>query len=286
VTRDSEMQGRVCMITGATHGIGLAAAHALARRGASLVLVGRNRERGEAVVDEVRRRSGNRDVELLIADLSLQAEVERLASEFLAADRPLHVLLNNAGVVNIRRIETREGREATFALNHLAYFLLTLRLLDRLKESAPARVVSVASDAHAQARGPLDLDDLDSRKSYSGMRVYGRTKLANILFTRELARRLEGSGVTANCLHPGFVGSNFARNNGIIATAVMALLSPFIRSPEKGAETAVYLASSPEVEGVSGEYFMDCRIAKPKSYARDDDDARALWQASERVLGL
>jgi retinol dehydrogenase-12 len=282
----SDMTGRTCLITGATNGIGRAAARALARLGAGLVLVGRNRERGERVVDEICRESGNRDVALLLADLSSQAQVRQLAAEFLAAGRPLHVLLNNAGVVNLHRETTIDGRETTFAVNHLAHFLLTELLLPRLKESAPARIVNVASDAHAQAGGRLDFDDLDSSRSYSVMRVYGKSKLANILFTRELARRLEGSGVTANCLHPGFVGSNFARNNGAIAGVVMTLLRPFARSPEKGAETAVYLASSPEVEGVSGKYFVDCRVREPRDFARSDDDARRLWEVSERLCRL
>jgi NAD(P)-dependent dehydrogenase (short-subunit alcohol dehydrogenase family) len=280
------MSGRTCLITGATNGIGLAAAHELARAGAGLVLVGRNRERGERVVEEIRRSSGNDDVSLIVADLSSQEQVRRLAAEFVAAGRPLHVLLNNAGVVNLRREETGDGIETTFAVNHLAYFLLTELLLDRLRETAPARIVNVASDAHAQAGGRLDFDDLQSTRKYSLMGTYGKSKLANILFTRELARRLEGSGVTANCLHPGFVGSNFARNNGAIAGLVMTLLKPFARSPEKGAETAVYLSSSPEVDGVSGEYFVDCKVAQPKDFARNDDDASRLWKVSERMCAL
>jgi len=282
----ADMTGRTCLITGATSGIGRAAALALAGLGASLVLVGRSRERGERVVAEIERATGNHDVALLLADLSSQADVRQLAKEFLAAGRPLHVLLNNAGVVNLRRETSVDGVETTFAVNHLAYFLLTLLLLPRLKESAPARIVNVASDAHAQAGGRLDFEDLESRKRYSMMRVYGKSKLANILFTRELARRLEGTGVTANCLHPGFVGSNFAKNNGAIAGLAMTLLRPFARTPEKGAETAVYLASSPEVAGVSGKYFVDCRPRQPKDFARNDDDARRLWEVSERLCGL
>lgn len=282
---DVSLAGRTCMITGATSGIGRAAAHGLARLGAGLVLVGRNRERGEATLEEVRRASGNDDVSLLLADLSCQAEIRQLAKEFLASGRPLHVLLNNAGVVNLRREETSDGIETTFAVNHLGYFLLTELLLERLKECAPARIVSVASDAHAQAGGRLDFDDLENRK-YSIMKAYGRSKLANILFTRELARRLEGTGVTANCLHPGFVGSNFAKNNGAIAKLVMLLLKPFARSPEKGAETAIYLCSSPAVEGVSGEYFVDCEIRSPRDFARNDEDARRLWEVSQRMCDL
>lgn len=281
----ADMTGRTCLITGATSGIGKAAAHALARLGAGLVLVGRNRERGERVVEEVRQRSGNDDVTLLLADLSSQAAVRQLAKEFLATGRPLHVLLNNAGAVNLRREETVDGIEATFAVNHLAYFLLTQLLLDRLRESAPARVVSVASAAHASAKGRLDFDDLESHR-YSPMKVYGKSKLANILFTRELARRLAGTGVTANCIHPGFVASGFAKNNGVIAAAVMTLLRPFQRSTEKGAETAIYLCASPDVEGVSGKYFFDLEVRSPKPFAQNDDDARRLWEASERMCGV
>ncbi len=282
----SDLSGRTCMITGATSGIGRAAASALAERGAELVLVARDRGRGEQTVREIRERSGGAKVDLMLADLSSQAQIRRLAAEFLASGRPLHVLLNNAGVFLLRREETEDGIETTFAVNHLAYFLLTHLLLDRLRESAPARVVNVASDAHAQSGGPLDFEDLESRRSYSGMRVYGRSKLANILFTRELARRLEGSGVTVNALHPGFVGSNFARNNGWIGPLAMTLLRPFARSPEKGAETAVYLCASPEVEGRTGLYWFDCKPKHPKRYAQDDEDARRLWEASERMTGL
>jgi NAD(P)-dependent dehydrogenase (short-subunit alcohol dehydrogenase family) len=273
------------MITGATSGIGQAAALDLARLGASLVLVGRNAERGERVLEEVRRASRSGDVTLLLADLSSQSEIRRLAADFLASGRPLHVLLNNAGVINLRREESGDGIETTFAVNHLAYFLLTTLLLERLKEGAPARVVNVASDAHRGA-GRLDFDDLESQRSYSPMRVYGRSKLANILFTRELARRLEGTGVTANSMHPGFVGSNFAKNNGLLGIAAMTLLRPFARSPEKGAETAVYLCSSPKVEGVTGEYFQDCKPHRPRPFALDDEDARRLWEVSERMTGF
>lgn len=282
----SDMGGRSCLITGATSGIGLAAAVGLARLGASLVLVGRDPARAERAVREIRRASGAPDVTLLLADLSSQAEVRRLASEFLATERPLHVLLNNAGVINLRREESADGIETTFAVNHLAYFLLTRLLLERLQQSAPARVVNVSSDAHRAVGGRLDFDDLESRKRYSPMRVYGKSKLANILFTRELARRAAGTGVTANCMHPGFVGSNFARNNGLIAAAAMTLLRPFARSTEKGAETAVYLSSSPEVEGVSGGYFYDCKPHRPRDFALDDEDARRLWEVSARMTGL
>ncbi len=282
----SDLSGKTVMITGASSGIGRAAALGLARMGAELVLVCRSRERGERALDEIRRRTGNDHLTLLIADLSSQAQIRAVADEFLATERPLHVLLNNAGVVVMWRTETADGIETTFAVNHLAYFLLTALLLDRIKASAPARIVNVASDAHAMAGGPLDFDDLQGLKRYGGMRNYGMSKLANILFTRELARRLAGSGVTANCVHPGFVGSNFAKNNGVIARLAMTLLRPFARSPEKGAETAIHLCASRAVEGVSGEYFHDRQPAVPKEYAQSDPDARRLWELSERMTGL
>jgi retinol dehydrogenase-12 len=284
---DMDLTGRTCMVTGATSGIGRAAAFGLARLGRpSLVLVARSRDKGEATAEAIRRETGCRDVDLLQADLSSQAEIRRAAGEFLATGRPLHVLLNNAGVLLLRREETVDGIERTFAVNHLGYFLLTNLLLDRIRESAPARIVNVASAAHASAGGPLDFGDLESRRRYRMMEVYGKSKLANILFTRELARRLEGTGVTANCLHPGFVGSNFARNNGVIASAVMWLSRAFARTPEQGADTAVWLCASPEVDGVSGQYFADRAQRWPKRYAQRDEDARRLWEVSERMTGL
>ena len=280
-----DLSGRTCMITGASSGIGKAAAIALGGMGASLVLVCRDRGRGERAVSGIREQSGNPDVTLMLADLSSQAQIRHLARDFLATDRPLHVLLNNAGVIMLSREETEDGIETTFAVNHLGYFLLTTLLLDRLKASAPARVVNVASDAHHYAGSGLDFDDLGSVKRYSTMRVYGRSKGANILFTNELARRLKGTGVTANALHPGFVGSNFATNNGWLGKLTMAGLRPFARSPEKGAETAVYLCSSPEVDGVTGQYFFDEKQKWPKQYAQSTENAERLWEMSERLTG-
>jgi NAD(P)-dependent dehydrogenase (short-subunit alcohol dehydrogenase family) len=274
------------MITGASSGIGRAAAVELARAGASLVLVCRDRGRGDSTVREIRDRTGNDDVTLMLADLSSQEQIRQLTKEFLATHRPLHVLLNNAGVILRKRTETVDGIETTFAVNHLAYFLLTRLLLPRLAENAPARVVNVASDAHRSAGGRLDFDDLECRRHYRPMRTYGKSKLANILFTRQLALRLEGSGVTANSLHPGFVASGFGRNNGPIANLLMTLAKPFGRSPEKGAETAVYLCASPEVEGVTGKYFFDCKEKDPLAAAQNDEDASQLWEISERMTGL
>lgn len=278
------LAGKTCLITGATSGIGRATAEALAGMGASLVLVARDRARGEATVAEIAERTGRRDATLLLGDLSSQAEVRRVAAEFLASERPLHVLINNAGVVNVRRSVTADGIEATFAVNHLAYFLLTNLLLARLTSSAPSRIVNVSSDAHKFA--PLDFDDLENTRRYRAMRVYGQSKLANILFTDELARRLAGSGVTANSLHPGAVGTGLGKNNGAWARVLIALLRPFFRTPADGAATSVYLASSPAVEGVTGRYFARQRPHRTSEAARDADAARRLWDISARMTGL
>ena len=274
------------MITGASGGIGKAAAVGLAHMGASLVLVCRDRGRGEAAVAEIRRKTGNPNTMLMLADLSSQAQIRRLAQDFIATEQPLHVLLNNAGVIMLRRQETEDGIETTFAVNHLAYFLLTALLLDRLTASAPTRVVNVASEAYRWTRGVLNFSNVGGGSSDSGLSAYGRSKLANILFTRELARRLLGTGVTANCLHPGFVGSNLATNNGWFAKHAITLVRPFARSPEKGAETAVYLCSSPAVEQITGQYFFDKKPIELKRYARHDQHTRRLWEVSEHLTGL
>jgi len=286
MAENPDLSGRTCLITGATNGIGKAAALALAQFGPSLVLVARDPGRAEQTVKEIADKTGNRDVEVMLADLSSLEQVRRLAKDFQATDKPLHILLNNAGVVMLRREETVDGFETTFAVNHLSYFLLTNLLLERLAESAPARIVNVASDAHVYSGGPLDFEDLQSTKGYASMKVYGKSKLANILFTRELARRLEGSGVTANCLHPGLVGSNLAKNNGVIGNLATLLVRPFARSTAKGAETAIYLCTSPDVEGVSGKYFFDKKEKWPKRYAQNDADALRLWEVSAQMTGL
>jgi len=278
-----DLAGKTCMITGATGGIGRAAAEALAAEGAELVLVCRDASRARALCDELRDDTGNERIEPLIADLSSQQSVREAAATFLASGRPLHVLLNNAGVVMLARTETVDGIETTFAVNHLGYFLLTNLLLDRLRASAPARVVCVASDAHRFAGGRIALSDLEGRKSYAAMRNYGMSKLANILFVRELARRLEGTEVTVNALHPGMVATGLGRNNGLVARVVTTVLRPFSRSPASGADTAVYLCASPEVASVSGKYFADRREVHPNDAALNDEDAHALWAISERM---
>lgn len=280
-----DLAGRTCLVTGATSGIGEATAVGLARLGARVLLVGRDPARGEASLAKVRRASGNDTASLLIADLASLEQVRSLAAAVQERAPQLHVLVNNAGVVNLRRETTVDGLETTFAVNHLAYFLLTRLLLDRLRASAPARIVNVASEGHRF--GVLDVDDLQTaHKPYSWMRVYGTSKLANVLFTYELARRLEGSGVTANCLHPGAVGTGLGANNGRLGRIVLPLVRPFLRSPEGGARTSIYLASSDEVAAVSGRYFIRCRARPSSAASRDAALARRLWDASEVLTGL
>lgn len=280
------LDGKTVMITGATGGIGRAAALALAAEDPEeLILLCRNPERGARTQQEIRQATGLDRTSLLLCDLASQARIREAADAFLARGRPLHVLLNNAGVLNFWREDTEDGIEATWAVNHLAYYLLTNLLLERMTQSAPARIVNVTSDAHAWAGGPLDFDDLGGRQVRSAMRRYGISKLANILFTRELARRLEGTGVTANCFHPGFVGTGFATNNGVVSKLAMRLLSAFNRTPEEGADTGVYLCADPEVRE-NGRYFVDREARWPKRFAQNDEDAARLWTESARQVGL
>jgi len=278
------MEGKTVLITGGNSGIGLEAAVALAGLGARVAIVSRDAARGEAAVREVRRRSGRESVTLFVADLSKQDDVRGLAREAAEALPRLDVLVNNAGAIIGERELTVDGIETTFAVNHLAYFLLTHLLLDKLKASAPSRVVNVASEAHRRAA--IDLDDLQGERGYSGWQAYGRSKLANIVFTYELARRLAGTGVTANCLHPGVVATNFGKSGSAPVRWLLTLARPFIRTSSKGAETTVYLASSPEVEGVTGRYFMDCKEARSNAASYDESVWRRLWDVSEAMTGL
>jgi NAD(P)-dependent dehydrogenase (short-subunit alcohol dehydrogenase family) len=278
-----DMSGKSVMVTGATAGIGKAAAFALAEMGADLSIVCRNASKGRETLAEIRDRVPKAAASMLVGDLGLQADVRRVASQFLATEKPLHVLFNNAGAVQQGRSETAEGFETTFAVNHLGHFLLTRLLLERLRASAPARVVSTASDAHKFARGGLDFDDLQSEKKYTTFGAYGRSKLCNILFTQELARREAGNGIAANCFHPGFVGSDFAKNNGVVARIVIAMISPFARSSAKGAETGVYLCSSPEVAGQTGGYYFNMKPHEPAAAAKVPGIAERLWEMSESL---
>ncbi|WNG22042.1 SDR family oxidoreductase [Cystobacter fuscus] len=280
------MEGKVCLITGATSGIGLESARALARQGATVVLSGRDKGRGEAALAEVRRTVPDARLDLLLADLTSLASVRQLAQDFQARYSRLDVLLNNAGLILDRRKVTPDGFEATFVTNHLSHFLLTNLLLEQLKASGASRVVTVSSEAHRFV--PLDfLDDLQAeRGSYSGTQVYGKSKLANILFTRALARRLAGTKVTANSLHPGVVRSGFGLNSEGIFKHLVKLASPFMLSAEGGARTSVFLASSPEVEGVSAKYFIRSKVAREAKTAQDDAAMETLWRKSAELTGV
>ena len=273
------VRGKRVLITGATNGIGLAAAEELARRGAQLAIVARSDAKAAEAVERI-----GGDVDVLKADLASQASVRALAAEVLERYPRLDVLVNNAGAVFETRQESPDGVELTWALNHVAPFLLTELLLDRLKASAPARIVTTTSDAHKGAQIPWD--DLNAKQSYGtrGFRRYGQSKLANILFTAELARRLEGTGVTANCFHPGTVATGFNRNNGALMRVVMTAIRPFLRKPEKGAETLVWLVDSDEAASENGGYFIDCKRAQPEPPARDMESARRLWDVTEAQL--
>jgi retinol dehydrogenase 12 len=254
---EQHLEGKTCLITGATNGIGRVTAVELAGMGAELFLSYRDKTRADETITEIRQNTGNDKIHLLKADLGSQSQVRVAAAEFLATGKPLHVLINNAGLGNTSKTMTADGIETVFAVNHLAYFLLTMLLLDRIKRSAPARIVNVASEAHRF--GTINFDDLGGEQRYRIFRAYSQSKLANILFTYELARRLAGSGVTVNCLHPGGIASGLWTNNGPLAQLIMKAAKPFLKTPEQGARTTIYLASSDEVEGVTGKYYADCK---------------------------
>ena len=276
------MEGKVALITGGTSGIGRAAA--LAAMGAEVVVTGRSKERGEAAVGGIRETSGNERVSLMLADLAAQAEVRALAEGFRERHARLDVLVNNAGLIQSQRTQTPDGLELTIAVNHLAPFLLTNQLLDMLKESAPSRIVTVSSEAR---RGvSINFEDLQSMRRYRPFQVYGMTKLANILFTYELAERLEGTGVVANCLHPGAVNTNFGNNNRSLGTLIFRAFKPFMRFPEGGADTIIYLASSPEVEEMTGRYLMDRKVVSSFEEPHDETTQKRLWEVSEELTNL
>jgi NAD(P)-dependent dehydrogenase (short-subunit alcohol dehydrogenase family) len=276
------MQGKIVAVTGATSGIGEKAVAALARLGARIVFVARDRARADALLQRLEALAPGLGHTAHIADLLLMREATRVGAEIAAAEPRLDVLVNNAGALFAERRLTAEGLERTFALNHMSYFALTAALLERLKAAPAGRIVSTASRAHRGAA--LDFDDLQAAKGYFSLSAYQRSKLANVLFTRELARRLKGSSVTANCLHPGFVASRFADEAGGLTATFAGLAKWFAISPEQGADTLVYLASSPEVAGISGEYFTKRRIEVPSAAARDDAAAQRLWRISEELL--
>ncbi len=280
-----DVRGKTIVITGATDGIGLAASPELAKRGARVLMVGRNPEKTAAAEAEVKRRSGSAEVSSLLCEFAFQSAIRRLAGQILERCERIDVLVNNAGGVNKKRWLTEEGIEATFTVNHLGYFLLTRLLLERLVASAPARVVCVASIGHRQ--GTIDFDDLGFEKGYAIMKAYCRSKLANVLFANELARRLAGTGVTVDSLHPGTVATNIWSGAPGWAKLLLALFArPFFISPEKGAARIVQLAAAPELEGSTGNYFEDGKIVWPSRKAQDEAVARRLWQVSSELVGL
>ena len=278
------MQGKVVVMTGATSGIGRLAAAELAALGARLVLVARDRGRADETLARLRERGAGEPHRAHIADLARLADMKRVAGEIAAAEPKIDVLINNAGNVFATRQLTEDGLERTFATNHVAYFVLANMLRERLIAAAPARIVNTASDAH---RGQvLDFDDLQLTRGFRTYTAYGRSKLCNILFTRELARRLAGTGVTVNCLHPGFVRTNLGQREGGLFAGVARIAMMFGGPPERGAKTIVYLAASPEVASVSGGYFADGRPARPTLAAQDDASAGRLWAETSRLTGI
>jgi retinol dehydrogenase-12 len=285
---DNPLQGKIILVTGATSGIGRVTAATLAKMGATLYCVGRDPQRIQSTVADIQEKSNNPQVHGLLADLASFQQVRSLSEEVHQRTSRLDVLVNNAGAIFLSRKLSQDGIELTFALNHLAYFLLTSLLLDLLKatasEAGEARIVNVSSAAHTGAH--MHFDNLQFEHGYGGMRVYGQSKLANILFTYELARRLAGSGVTANALHPGFVGSRFATNNGLLAKIGMQVARIIAISPEEGAQTSIYLASSPEVKGVTGKYFVKGQPVRSDPASYDEETARRLWEISAKMVGL
>jgi len=274
---------QVYLVTGANTGIGKETARGLAAQGATVIFLCRSEERAREAMEEIAADTGNNDLHLVLCDLSHQEQIREAAQEITERFDRLDVLVNNAGVYLTDFVLTVDQLEKTWAVNHLGYFLLTNLLLDLLKDSAPARIVNVSSDAHRDAS--IDFDNLNGEQGYNWYDAYCQSKLANVLFTRELARRLEGTGVTANALHPGVVASDIWKRNSDWISWMVRLATPFFRSTEKGAETVLYLATSPEVEGVSGKYFKDCKEKHPSRTAQDDELARRLWEVSEQQVG-
>jgi NAD(P)-dependent dehydrogenase (short-subunit alcohol dehydrogenase family) len=285
-TLTTSMQGKVCIVTGANSGIGKATAMGLAQMGATVIMVCRDQAKGEEAQSEIKEKSGNDAIDLMLADLSSQESIRQLAENIQQRYQQLHVLINNAGGVNLSRRVTTDSLEMTFAVNYLAPFLLTNLLLEKLIASAPARIVNVSSESHRS--GYIRMDDLQLEKGYRIMRAYGQSKLAVVLFTYELARRLQGTGVSANCLHPGFVATNIGQNGvGAVGRSITKLIFSISGiSPEEGAKTSIYLASSPEIEGVTGKYFAKCIPVQSAPISYDKTLQRQLWEESEKLVKL
>ncbi len=278
------MGDKICLVTGGNSGIGKSVALGLAKMGATVVVVSRNKEKGQTAVTDIIEKSGNKNVELIQADMSSQNSIHQLVNEFRARHEKLHLLINNAGVYLTKRSETEDGLESTFAVNHLGPFLLTSLLVDILKASAPSRIVNVTSDAHKGAR--INFEDLQGEKKFSGWQAYGQSKLAMILYTHGLSKKLEGTGVTVNSAHPGVVRTNFAKNNGGLVMLGFRFLGMFFISPESAAKRILYVATSPDLEGVTGKYFTKMHEVKSSQESYDDDSARRLWQISEQLTHL
>jgi len=275
---------KTVLITGATGGIGKETAKALALKGAEVIIVGRNKEKTINTVEEIKKYSDNQKIDYLIADLSSQEEIRKISEEFLKSGRPLHILVNNVGQYFPKFVESVDGIEMTFALNHLSYFLLTNLLIERIKESGKGRIVNVSSIAHKFFN--IDFNDLECRKNYIGFIAYCKSKLANILFTRELAKRLRNTGITVNALHPGVVATSFGKMSWWYNILFNTIGRPFQISPEKGARTSIYLCTSPDVENITGEYFVKCKVAPISKFAKNDQAAQKLWEISEKMTNL
>ncbi|HDZ18510.1 MAG TPA: SDR family oxidoreductase [archaeon] len=276
------MKGKICIITGANSGIGKATAIALAEMGATIVMVCREKETGESAQKEIIELTGNKNVDLLLCDLSSQKEIRELVSNFKNKYQVLHILINNAGVMMKQGTVSTDGFEMNFAVNHLAPFLLTNLLLDMLKKNAPSRIINVSSGAHKTAK--LDIDDLQSEnKKLRLMRIYGNSKLALMLFSYELSRKLEGTNVTVNTVHPGVVATNLGRHQSKFSQGFSKVV---FKKPEKGAETSIYLASSPEVEGITGKYFVNKQTRKSSEASYNEEDAKKIWEISSKMTML
>lgn len=279
-----DMTGKTCLITGGNSGIGKATAIGLAKLGATVVIVSRDKDKSEAAIFEIRSLSRNKDVDSMVCDLSSLDSVRELAHDFMARYKQLHVLVNNAGVFLPKRVPTADGLETTFVTNHLGHFLLTNLLLDELKASSPSRIINLTSSAHYATE--IDFEDLQGEKKYSGYQAYSQSKLANVLFTHQLAKKLEGTGVTVNSLHPGVVRTGFGKDQGGLMSIAVRIGSPFMMSAESAARAVIYLATSPEIEGVSGKFYSKGREKRSSNQSYDTASAERLWKVSAELTKL
>jgi len=280
----ANINGKVCLITGATSGIGFAATKELARRQAKITLIGRNRDKCSDTVSRIIEYTGNPNVYYILADLSILSEVRQAANQFLKKNRKLDVLINNAGVSLGKYQETAEGIEKTFAVNHLSHFLLTNMLLETIKNSAPSRIINVSSELHRRAQ--INFDDLYMKNNYRGMKAYGNSKLMNILFTYELSRRLKGTKVVVNAMHPGLVRTNLGKNSGIVSKVIWSFITLFAKSAEEGAKTIIYLTTEPRIENTTGKYYSNEKEVNSSTLSYDKKISERLWMISNELSGL